>query len=173
VAIVNTVTCGKCGAQSINVYERGGALLCTTCYGYPPQRRSSAQLTPGPLPDDPKVSVVKPVKPPTGVKFDGGKPPLALLPTLALEAVGRVLAFGAKKYQAHNWRGGIQYSRLAGATLRHVFAFLRGEDKDPETGESHLAHAACCVLFALEFVEEGRPELDDRHKPTAVIGGSK
>lgn len=115
----------------------------------------------------------KAIEQPTGVKFDGEKPPLALLPTRALEAVGRVLAFGAKKYQAHNWRGGIQYSRLAGAMLRHVFAFLRGEDKDPETGESHLAHAACCVLFALEFVEEGRTELDDRHKPMAVIGGSK
>ena len=39
-----------------------------------------------------------------------------------------------------------------------------GEDKDPESGLSHLAHAACCIMFLLEF-EKTHPELDDRYKP--------
>jgi ribosomal protein L32 len=34
-----------------------------------------------------------------------------------------------------------------------------GEQRDPETGENHLAHAICCVAFLLEEEEEG-PEED-------------
>jgi hypothetical protein len=36
--------------------------------------------------------------------------------------------------------------------IRHLFAFARGVDKDPETGLSHLAHLGCNVLFLLHFV---------------------
>ena len=38
---------------------------------------------------------------------------------------------------------------------RHIFAWWGGEDKDPETGFSHLAHAACCLLFLMEFQRNG------------------
>ena len=44
-----------------------------------------------------------------------------------------------------------------------MLAFLRGEDKDPETGESHLYHASCCLMFAANMVET-RPDMDDRYK---------
>lgn len=82
-------------------------------------------------------------------KDDAGKPRMELLPPVALEAVARVLTYGAQKYGAENWRG-VERSRYIGAALRHVFAHVRGEKHDPETGESHLAHAACSLLFALE-----------------------
>lgn len=87
----------------------------------------------------------------TATKHDSEKNPLELLPFEALEEIGKVLQFGAKKYDSHNWRKGFVWSRLIGAALRHIFAFARGEDKDPETGFSHLAHAGCCVLFLLSF----------------------
>ncbi len=45
--------------------------------------------------------------PPAGTKFDGGKPRMDLLDPLWLAEVARVLGFGAQKYAAHNWRGGI------------------------------------------------------------------
>jgi hypothetical protein len=77
--------------------------------------------------------------------------------------VSTVLAFGAKKYGEHNWRKGISQSRLIGAALRHTFAFLRGEDKDAESGLSHLYHAGCCLMFAAEMLHT-RPDLDDRYK---------
>lgn len=98
-------------------------------------------------------------------KFDTGKPRLDLLPTRPLEEVGHVLAHGGQKYGEHNWRtgGGFKYGRLIAAALRHVFAFLRGENVDPETGRSHLAHAICCLLFLLEYVLMGTG-IDDRHK---------
>jgi hypothetical protein len=47
--------------------------------------------------------------------------------------------------------------------MRHLHAFNDGEDKDPESGLSHLAHASCCLMFLLEF-EKTHQELDDRYK---------
>lgn len=99
----------------------------------------------------------------TGLKYDANKSRVDLLDTEWLEQVGGVLAFGAKKYAAHNWRGGISYSRLLGACMRHVFAIVRGEDTDPESGLQHSAHASCCLMF-LAFMMKYRPDLDDRWK---------
>lgn len=89
---------------------------------------------------------------------------MELLPRPALEAIAEVLAFGARKYSRWNWRDGIAYSRVLGALLRHVHAYNDGEDLDPETGLSHMAHAGCCITFLLTYIKE-RPELDDRYKP--------
>lgn len=100
---------------------------------------------------------------PTGIKHDQEKVRVDLLSSIALVEIGRVLTFGAKKYDAHNWRGGILWSRVLGATLRHLLAFMGGQDKDPETGLSHLAHAGCCIMFLLEY-EATHKNLDDRYK---------
>lgn len=96
-----------------------------------------------------------------GTKYDQGKPPLALLSKIALLEVGRVLAHGAEKYAADNWRGGLGHRRLISAALRHILAWNEGEDLDEETGLSHLAHAMCCLMFAIEE-HALRPEYDDR-----------
>ena len=98
-----------------------------------------------------------------GQKFDYGKPPLSLIDRYAVEQIGLVLAFGAKKYHAHNWRDGIQYSRLVDAALRHLYAFADGEDLDLESGLPHIAHAGCCVVFLLGMINS-RPDMDDRYK---------
>lgn len=101
-----------------------------------------------------------------GRKNDDGKDPWALAPWDAFREVVKILALGAVKYAPRNWEQGIAYSRLYSATLRHLTAWWEGEDLDPETRKSHLAHAACCVLFLLAFVLRGtrRAELDDRPK---------
>ena len=98
-----------------------------------------------------------------GKKNDSDKIPLELLPTEALEEVAKVLAFGRAKYSSWNWAKGMAYSRLIGAAMRHLFAWTRGQDKDPETGLSHLAHLACCVLFLLSYTLTSTG-LDDRFK---------
>jgi hypothetical protein len=98
-----------------------------------------------------------------GVKFDADKPRMDLLSSVALVKVSEVLTYGAKKYDEHNWKKGMYWSRCLGAALRHIFAFIGGESKDPETGLSHLAHAVCCLMFLLEY-EETHPEFDDRYK---------
>lgn len=97
-------------------------------------------------------------------KFDSGKPPISLIPHDYLAAVAEVLAFGAAKYDKHNWRQtGFEWSRLLDAAYRHLGAFNDGEDRDPESGLSHLAHAACAVMF-LVYHERQNLGTDDRCK---------
>lgn len=66
------------------------------------------------------------------------------------------------KTGAHNWRNGLSSSRVLDAALRHIASFNDGEDVDPESGVSHLAHAACNLMFALRMLKD-RPDLDDRY----------
>lgn len=90
-----------------------------------------------------------------GMKYDAGKPRLDLLLSgcpNAINSVGGVLTFGANKYAAHSWQtvpGGEQ--RYLAALLRHLTAVGRGEEIDPESGLSHLAHVACNAMFILEL----------------------
>lgn len=98
-----------------------------------------------------------------GVKYDADKPRMDLLDADAIEELSHVLAFGAHKYAAHNWRKGITYGRLVAAALRHLFAILRGEDRDMETGLLHAAHAMCCCMFLVSLMKR-RPDMDDRWK---------
>lgn len=97
------------------------------------------------------------------IKKDDEKVPLDLLDTSWLMGIGRILKFGATKYSPNNWRKGFSYSRLTAAAMRHIFAFNNGQDIDPETGESHLLHASCCLMF-LFWHTLFKPELDDRWK---------
>ena len=99
-----------------------------------------------------------------GLKYDSHKPRMDLLDAHAIEQLAMVLTFGAQKYDAQNWRKGIARGRLIAAALRHLFTYLKGEDRDPESGLSHVAHAMCCCMFLLGL--EHRPDLDDRHKET-------
>jgi len=104
----------------------------------------------------------------SGTKVDDGKLPWELLPEDAIEEVVKVLQFGAKKYAPRNWEKGIAFGRLYGAIRRHGVAWFRGEDNDPETGLSHLAHLACEALFALAFVVRKNKAVDDRPCKTAA-----
>ena len=103
-----------------------------------------------------------------GKKFDGGKARMDLLPPNAIMEVARVLAFGAEKYDAENWRKleDLQ-NRYTGASLRHVFAHMNKERLDEETHLSHLAHAICCLLFKLEI------ELEETGKKEGLRGSER
>ncbi len=98
-------------------------------------------------------------------KFDADKVQLELIPPEALYEIGKVLTFGAKKYDAHNWRQGMKWTRLIGACLRHIFSWLSPleSDTDPESGLNHLAHAGCCIVMLLSYQQGGESE-DDRYK---------
>ena len=87
-----------------------------------------------------------------GKKLDQNKPRMSLLPKGALNAVIRVLEFGATKYQVDNWKHVPEAkTRYYDAMQRHIDAWWQGEQKDPETGEHHLAHAICCGMFLWWF----------------------
>jgi len=103
-----------------------------------------------------------------GTKNDSDKPPLGLIDRVALEEIAKVMAFGERKYARFNWRGGFKYSRLYDAALRHIEAFIDGEDLDEESGLSHIAHAQCCLIFLQRMIKD-KPELDDRYKEQEVL----
>lgn len=94
-------------------------------------------------------------------KHDQGKTRYELVPAYPLEEVAKVLTKGAVKYGDRNWEKGFKWSRAFGAAFRHMYAWWRGEDKDPETGYSHLAHAICEIMFLLEFTRT-KDWFDDR-----------
>lgn len=96
-----------------------------------------------------------------------------LIPWGAMDEIARVYAFGAEKYAEHNWRKGYEWGKSIAALLRHVTAFVRGEDRDPESGLSHLAHAGFHVLGLLTFWLERDQygKFDNRYKSPPVTYG--
>lgn len=113
-----------------------------------------------------KVEVNKSLMSTEAVKADAGKLDWSLVPFKALEGMVEVLEFGAKKYSAWNWTtgGGFKWARLIASTLRHIFAFARGEDNDPESGLSHISHAQCNLLFLAYYIRNKNTVNDNRHK---------
>lgn len=94
-----------------------------------------------------------PVFLPEAIKYDEGKTDWSLMPFEVIEDINKVLEFGAKKYDGWNFAkgSGMKYSRILNSLLRHTFAYIRGEDNDPESGLSHLAHMGCNVVFLLYY----------------------
>lgn len=109
----------------------------------------------------------------TGTKHDDDKVRMELLPPDSLWLVASAFTFGAQKYAAFNWAKGIARGRLCGALLRHVFARMRGERNDPESGLPHLAHAGCCLLMWLshDLRNLGDDTFDVGAAPPIATGG--
>lgn len=117
---------------------------CSWCYGALGNHTHNCPQNPNtPLPE------------PTGVKYDQDKPRMDLLVLdcpRALREVSAVLGYGASKYSEDNWlRVPDASKRYMAAALRHLTAHTSGEELDPESGHSHLAHFASCALFILEL----------------------
>lgn len=83
-----------------------------------------------------------------------------------LDDVARVGEFGAKKYGQFNYKAGSSYMRFLGSCVRHLAAFIRGENVDTESGISHLAHLIFDALMLLDWLDRGVGN-DDRYKETA------
>ena len=96
-------------------------------------------------------------------KFDATKVRVDLLPIDPLMQVANVFGFGAKKYFANSYRQGetVVWSRTYGSIMRHMMAFWSGEDKDPESGLPHLAHAGTQLFILMEHTANN-PTKDDR-----------
>ncbi len=92
-----------------------------------------------------------------------GKKPIELhgIPWESLAELGRVFAFGAKKYDDYNFRKGYRWSLSYDALQRHLWAFWSGEDRDPESKLHHVAHACWHTLVLLFFALTDRGT-DDR-----------
>jgi hypothetical protein len=92
-----------------------------------------------------------------------GKPMLHLLPPGPLADIARVLEHGANKHGGP-WSytdGQRNWSDDFDAAQRHMMAWWIGQDLDPESGMSHLAHAGARLLILLEMERSGKG-LDNR-----------
>lgn len=95
------------------------------------------------------------------------KPPMHLLSPSAMQATACALGHGAAKYQPRNYRmAGINATTYVGAILRHAAAWNDGEDLDPESGLSHVAHVAACCDIILDSLSCGMMNDDRSKKPT-------
>ena len=83
-------------------------------------------------------------------KGNEGKYEPTLVYASCIEAIARVRRFGIDKHgSSEDWR--TTEPRLHfDACLRHIEAYLNGEDTDSQSGLSHLAHAAANLMFEIE-----------------------
>ena len=101
------------------------------------------------------------------MKYDENKVDLSLLPVEALEAVAKVFEFGAKKYSAFDWRydgENTQWLRTYSSIQRHLYAWAKCEDNDPESGLDHLSHAATQLLILITHVADNNVNMDNRYR---------
>jgi len=90
------------------------------------------------------------------------KPPVWLVPASATIIEAEVFRLGAAKYGPYNWREKkVRATIYIAAALRHLYSALDGEDVDPESGQSHIAHARACCGILLDAQATGNL-IDDR-----------
>lgn len=84
------------------------------------------------------------------------KPPLAIVPASASLYIAQALATGAQKYGAFNWRSSrVELMTYIHATLRHLAAYVDGEEVAEDSGVSHLAHAMASLAVLIDAQECG------------------
>ena len=98
-----------------------------------------------------------------GLRYNKEKLKWSLVDFESLEEMVKVLEFGAEKYEPDNWKRGLPTLEICESLLRHVFAYMRGEDIDPESGRSHIGHILCNGMF-LSYMQNKKPNMDNRKK---------
>lgn len=88
-------------------------------------------------------------------KDDAAKLRMDLIPPEALFALAAVLTHGADKYGERNWERGMDRGRIVAALLRHLTAWMAGEDADPDSGMRHSAHVLTNAAFLVAHEARG------------------
>jgi len=89
-------------------------------------------------------------------KSDEGKIMPSLIEPAYIIGTAKILTFGAIKYEKDNWKKCENRQRYEDALLRHLLDYLSGNKIDEESGQSHLYHASCNLMF-LDFMDrEGK-----------------
>ena len=98
------------------------------------------------------------------LRYNQGKLEWSLVDFDSLEGLVRVLEYGKDKYARDNWKLGMPVTQVTESLMRHLFAFAKGEDVDPESGCRHISHVLCNAMF-LEYILREKQHYDDR-KPS-------
>lgn len=90
------------------------------------------------------------------------KPNVSLVPPASSLYQAQAMMDGAAKYGPYNWRGNpVKAMVYISAALRHIFAYLDGENIDPVSGVPHIGHGLACLGIIADATETGNL-LDDR-----------
>lgn len=91
---------------------------------------------------------------PKAKKDDNGKPDLSLLPGSAMGEISKAFMYGESRYGRYNFKshGGMEWTRLIAAIMRHVSAFNDGEDLASDSGLNHIAHAGAGIMMLLDYI---------------------
>ena len=103
-----------------------------------------------------------------GTRYNKGKLRWSLVDFKSLEDMVKVLEFGASKYEDFNWTKGLKTTEICESLLRHLFAYLDGEDVDKESNCSHVGHILCNAMF-LNYMTKNKPDFDTRRVKTKII----
>lgn len=86
-----------------------------------------------------------------GLKHDGGKLRLSLVPAEAIEAIGAVMTHGAEKYGEDTYKR-VDPERHRDALMRHVCKWLKDPHGiDEDSGMPHLWHIITNAAFLCEL----------------------
>ncbi len=92
------------------------------------------------------------------------KVPLHLIPPSALIEEAMCMGDGAEKYGPYNWREEgkpVTVTIYVAAAMRHLLAFMDGEDLDPDSGHLHLGHLRAGIGVVMDAMACGNA-IDDR-----------
>lgn len=84
------------------------------------------------------------------------KAPLGYVPAAAVLGPAPAMAIGAAKYGPFNWREQpVQAMIYVEAVLRHLFAWIDGQDDAEDTGISHIGHAQAGLAILADAIAAG------------------
>lgn len=90
------------------------------------------------------------------------KPPISLVPPSVIIHLAMAFKEGAEKYGAYNWRSKkVQTLIYCDAIMRHLLAYIDGEDIDQESGKHHLAGVLASAAVLLD-AQENDSLIDNR-----------
>jgi hypothetical protein len=87
----------------------------------------------------------------SGARYNAGKTRYDLIPLSTLKSAADVFEYGTEKYAPWNWAKGMEWTVPYACLLRHLDAWFRGEDNDPESGLPHIGHALCNLIMLAHY----------------------
>lgn len=100
-------------------------------------------------------------------RFGVLKPNPFLVPAASTLYQALAMQDGAKKYGPYNWRENkVTASIYVAAAMRHMMAWVDGEECAKDSQVPHLAHALACLGIIVDALETGNL-IDDRPLPGA------
>ncbi len=133
---------------------------CTTCG----RSLLEVEICPCVLPGAVSIGERDPDK---ALHYSEGKPGVDQIPVEVLLEWGEVFSYGEQKYDRSNWKSGNDWHEFIGSAVRHLMAWRRGEDLDPESGLPHLAHVLWNIGTLRYYQIHGLGN-DDRPVPITI-----